>query len=235
LRVTALSSQENELAVIPDLVLPADINTRYDVYFTDKRIAIVCMGPVNRFGYGLGKIHTYPAASSAISPPMSYVDEKDKVNVEEELSTMPLDELLKLSKKSCVYAIKEIQTLRLIWGKKPKLVILSEDFESKFAPDEQQFKQLLDLLTVEEPYCSKLEVAGKWMQLQELLAMVVCGGCGVENDLDALCCVNCGQELWEKTEDEAESVACGSCGRSNREGSIYCKQCGKPLRATDSS
>jgi hypothetical protein len=230
-----MPNEEKQLAVFPDVILSADINTRYDIHFTDRRIAIVCMGPANRFGYGIGKLHTYPAASSAITPPLTYVDEKDTVEAEEELSTVPLDELLELSKKSCQYAIKEIQTLRLIWGKRPKLVILSEDFESKFAPDAEQFKQLLDLLTTTEPYCSKLEVAGSWMQLQELLSLVVCGSCGAENDLDALCCVNCGQELWEKTVDEADSVACGSCGRKNREGSGYCKQCGKALSTVNSS
>jgi transcription elongation factor Elf1 len=224
-----MSNQEQQLLVIPDVILPADINTRYDIHFTDRRIAIVCMGPANRFGYGIGKLHTYPATSSAISPPLTYVDEKDKVEVEEELSTVPLDELLELSKKSCQYAIKEIQTLRLIWGKRPKLAILSEDFESKFTPEEEQFKQMLDLLTTTEPYCSKLEVAGNFMQLQELLAMVVCGNCGAENDFDALCCVNCGQKLWGQTEDEGKSIACGSCGKKNREGSVYCKQCGAAL------
>jgi hypothetical protein len=223
-----VTSQESELAVIPDVVLPGDINTRYDIHFTDKRIAIVCMGPADRFGYGIGKMRTFPSASSAVTPPLTYVDEKDKVDVEEELSTVPLDELLKLSKKSCVYTFKEIQTLRLIWGKRPKLLILSEDFESKFAPDEMQFKELLDLLTTTEPYCSKLEVAGSWVQLQELLSMVVCA-CGVENDLDAVCCVGCGQKLWEASPEEEYTVACTSCGKKNRQGSMFCKQCGKAL------
>jgi hypothetical protein len=228
-RNTTLSSQESELAVIPDVVLNADINTRYDIYFTSKRIAIVCMGPVDRYGYGIGKMHTFPSMSGAVSPPLTYVDEKDKVEAEEELSTVPLDELITLSKKSCVYAVKEIQTLRLIWGKRPKLVILSEDYESKFAPDEDQFKQLLDLLTTTEPYCSKLEVGGNWKQLQELLAMVVCGGCGVENDLDAVCCVNCGQKIREAPAKDEDAVACGSCGKKNRQESMFCKQCGATL------
>lgn len=230
-----MSTEEKQLLIIPDVVLPADINTRYDIHFTDRRIAIVCMGPANRFGYGIGKMHTYPAASSAITPPLTYVDEKDTVETQEELSTVPLDELLELSKKSCQYAIKEIQTLRLIWGKRPKLLVLSEDFESKFAPDEGQFKQLLDFLTTVEPYCSKLEIAGNYKQLQELLALVVCGSCGAENDLDALCCVGCGQELWEKTEEEADTVSCGSCGRMNWKDSAFCKQCGKALSAEGAS
>jgi hypothetical protein len=57
-----MSSQEEQLLVIPDVVLPADINTRYDIYFTDRRIAIVCMGPIDdRYGYSMGKMHTlYP-------------------------------------------------------------------------------------------------------------------------------------------------------------------------------
>jgi hypothetical protein len=228
-----MSSQEKQLLVIPDVVLVADINTRYDIHFTSQRIAIIRMGPVDRFVYGLGKMHTVPSASSAISPPLTYVDEKDKVEVEEELSTVPLDELMELSKKSCQYAFKEIETLRLIWSKRPKLLILSEDFESKFAPDEEQFKQLLDLLTTVEPYCSKLEIAGNWKQLQELLALVVCGGCGVENDLDAVCCVNCGQKIWELAPEEEYTVACSSCGKKNREGSVYCKQCGAKLNGAD--
>ena len=230
-----MSNQEKQLLVVPDVILAADINTRYDIHFTDRRIAIVCMGPADRFGYGIGKMHTFPAASSAITPPLTYVDEKDKVEVEEELSTVPLDELLELSKKSCVYAIKEIETLRLIWGKRPRLLILSEDYESKFAPDEEQFKQLLDLLTTTEPYCSKLEVAGKWEQLQGLLAMVVCCACGVENNLDAVCCVNCGQKIWEQPAEEEYSVACSSCGKKNLEGSAYCKQCGAALDKAESS
>lgn len=230
-----MSSQEKQLAVIPDVILPADVNTRYDIHFTNRRIAIVCMGPVDRYGYGIGKLHTFPSASSAITPPLTYVDEKDKITVEEELSTVPLDELLTLSKKSCVYAVKEIETLRLIWGKRPKLVILSEDFESKFAPDKEQFKQLIDVLTTNEPYSSKLEVGGNWKQLQELLAMVVCGSCGVENDLDAVCCVNCGQKIKEQPAEEETVVVCGSCGKRNREDSVYCKQCGAALKKVESS
>jgi hypothetical protein len=230
-----MSSEEKQLAIIPDVVLPADINTRYDIHFTDQRIAIVCMGPANRFGYGIGKLHTFPAASSAITPPLTYVDEKDKVEVEEELSTVPLDELLTLSKKSCEYAVKEIEALRLVWSKRPKFVVLSEDCESKFAPDEEQFKQLLDLLTTTEPYSSKLEVAGNWKQLQELLAMVVCGSCGVENDLDAVCCVNCGQKIKEQPADGEHSVACGSCGKKNVAEAMFCKQCGAALNKVEPS
>ena len=34
--------------VVRDVVLPADVRTRYDVYFSDRRVAIVCMGRAER-------------------------------------------------------------------------------------------------------------------------------------------------------------------------------------------
>jgi len=230
-----MSSQEEQLLVIPDVVLPADINPRYDIYFTDRRIAIVCMGPIDRYGYSMGKMHTFPSASGAVTPPMTYVDEKDTAEAEEQLSTVPLNDLLKLSKKSCQYTLDEVEALKLIWGKQPKFVVQSQDCESRFTPDEVQFNQLLELLTSFEPLSDKLKVAGNWKQLQALLTTVICGSCGGENDLDALCCVNCGQELWEQTEEEADSVACGSCSKKNTAEALFCKQCGKALHNTEPS
>ena len=44
-----MSNSERQLGVVKDLLLPIDAHTRYDVYFTDQRIAIVCMGKINRF------------------------------------------------------------------------------------------------------------------------------------------------------------------------------------------
>jgi len=230
-----MSSQEEQLLVIPDVVLPADINTRYDIYFTDRRIAIVCMGPIDRYGYSMGKMHTFPSASGAVTPPMTYVDEKDTAEAEEQLSTVPLNDLLKLSKKSCQYTLDEVEALTLIWGQQPKFVVQRQDCESRFTPDEVQFNQLLELLTSFEPLSDKLKVAGNWKQLQALLTTVICGSCGGENDLDALCCVNCGQELWEQTEEEADSVACGSCSKKNTAEALFCKQCGKALHNTEPS
>ncbi len=230
-----MPNQEEQILVIPDIVLPADINTRYDIYFTDRRIAIVCMGPADRYGYSTGKIHTFPAASGAVTPPMTYVDEKDTAEAEKQLSAVPLNDLLKLSKKSCQYALDEIEAVKLIWGKQPKFVVQSQDCESRFTPDDVQFKEILELLTCFEPLSDKLKVAGSWKQLQALLTTVVCGSCGGENDLDAVCCVNCGQEIWEQPSEEEAGVACGSCGKKNRQDSAFCKQCGKALRSAEST
>lgn|GEM_PF-1437006 len=230
-----MSSQEEQLLVISDVVLPADINTRYDIYFTDRRIAIVCMGSADRYGYSMGKMHAFPSASGAVSPPMTYVDEKDTAEAKEQLSTVPLNDLLKLSKKSCQYALGEVEAVKLIWGKQPKFVVQSQDCESRFTPDEVQFTQILELLTAFEPLSEKLRVAGSWKQLQALLTTVICGSCGGENDLDAVCCVNCGQEIWEQPAEEQRGVLCGSCGKKNTEEAAFCKQCGKALYNTEPS
>jgi hypothetical protein len=229
-----MTDQEKQIAIIEDIIIPADVNTRYDLIFTDKRIGIVCMGNVDRFAYGVMKLRTFPSTSSAVTPSLTYVDNEDKIpEIEEEVSAMSLSDILKLSKKSGQYSYSEIEQLRLVWGKKPKFAILSADCESKFAPDPDQFKQLIDLLMSVEPLSSKLEVAGNWKELQTILARVVCGNCGVENDLDAVWCVNCGQKIRDLIAVEADGVTCSLCLRKNRAESAFCKQCGEILTKKD--
>jgi hypothetical protein len=221
-----MPNQEKPPVIIRDIVLPVDYNTRYDLYFTDSRIGIVCMGSVDRFGYAAMKLRSIPSASGAVSPPLTYVDEDETKSVEDELAKMPFSDILKLSKKSSAYTHQEIEKVRLVWGKKPKFVIVSADCESKLAPDQEQFMQLFDLLTTFEPLTSKLEVAGNWKQLQQILRAVRCGECGVENDLDAVCCVNCGQKIQKKAPTEPSGMACKSCGTKNKKEAVFCKQCG---------
>lgn len=231
-----MPNQEEQITIIRDIVLPADYNTRYDIYFTDTRIAIVCMGSIDRYRSEQFNVRAFPASSSAVSPPLTYIDQRKTTGVEEELSKMPLDDILKLSKKSCYYTYEEIESVRLAWGKKPKFGIFSADSESKFSPDEDQFKQLLDLLTTFEPLCDKLVIAGYWKELQTILAKFVCGNCGVENDLDAICCVNCGQKLKEQPEQqeiEDAGIPCSVCGKTNMENASFCKQCGAKLAETE--
>jgi hypothetical protein len=224
---------EKRLGIIKDIVLPVDTDSRYDLYFTDRRIAIVFMGSANRSGNGM--LRSFPSASAAVTPPLTYVENRGEVEkVEEELSRMPISDILKLSKKSCYYTYEEIEELRLVWGKKPKFAILSQDSESKFIPDEVQFKQLIDLLSKIEPLSGKLEVAGNWRDIQGILSMVVCDSCGQENDLDAVCCVNCGQKIKPPTASDASDVACKSCATANRAESLFCKQCGAALNLNNS-
>lgn len=230
-----MSNNEKRLGIIKDIVLPIDSDSRYDLYFTDRRIAIVFMGSVNRFSNDSFGLRSFPAASAAVTPPLTYVNNRSEVEkVEEELSGMPISDILKLSKKSCYYTYEEIEELRLVLGKKPKFTILSQDSESKFAPDEAQFKQLIDLLSTIEPLSGKLEVAGNWSDIQAILAMVVCSDCGVENELDAVCCVNCGQKIKAQTTTDPSDIACKSCGTANRAESLFCKQCGAALNLNNS-
>ena len=44
-----MATSERLLGIVKDVVLPADFRTRYDVYFTDRRVAIVCLGRAERF------------------------------------------------------------------------------------------------------------------------------------------------------------------------------------------
>ena len=170
MRIGCLSVSEKQLIIIKDVFLPVDINTRYDVYFTDKRIAIVCMGKANRF-------ESEPAGEvSVISafgvPPVtsSHVEKtENKQTIDQETKNWGIDDLLKLSKKSCFYTHDEIEEVKLILGHKPKFIILSKDCESKFSPNEDQIKQICEILPAIETLRNKFSIAGNWNILQELL------------------------------------------------------------------
>ncbi len=225
-----MSNTEKRLGIIKDIVLPIDTDSRYDLYFTDRRIAIVFMGSADRFSSGNVGLRSFPSASAAVTPSLTYVESRSEIEkIEEELSRMPVNDILRLSKKNCYYTYEEIEELRLVWGKKPKFIILSQDSESKFIPNEEQFKELTDLLSTIEPLSNKLEVAGNWKDIQDILSKVVCNNCGVGNELDAMCCVNCGQKIKEPAASDTSPITCGSCGTKNREGSLFCKQCGAVL------
>ena len=85
---------------------------------------------------------------------------KNRQMIEEQIKELPLDEKIKLSKKSCFYTYDEIEEVKLVSGKKHKFVILSKECISKFAPDEEQFKQLFDLLPTIDMLKDKLSIFG---------------------------------------------------------------------------
>ena len=87
-------------------------------------------------------------------------ERKNKQIMEEQIKELTLDEKLKLSKKSCFYTYDEIEEVKLISGKKPKFTILSKECVSKFSPNEEQFKQLTDLLPTIEMLKNKLSIFG---------------------------------------------------------------------------
>ena len=170
-----VSSSEKQLGIVRDIVLPLDINTRYDVYFTDKRIAIVCMGKANRFeSEPEGQVSVISAFGV---PPVtsSHVEKtENKQTIDQETKNWGIDDLLKLSKKSCFYTYDEIEEVKLILGHNPKFVILSKDCESKFSPNEVQIMQLCEILPSMETLRNKFSVAGNWNVLRELLKTHFC-------------------------------------------------------------
>ncbi len=165
-----MSSLESQIAIVKDVFLPLDVKSRYDLYFTDRRIAIVCMGRAKRFeSETLDSVSLMPSAFGVPPPAGSCVEKTpSSQSVEEEIRNWSLDDILRLSKKSCYYTYDEIEELKLVLGHKPKFEILSEECESKFSPSPEQLKALIDLLPNIEPLRSKLSVAGNWNVLQEI-------------------------------------------------------------------
>jgi ribosomal protein L40E len=227
-----LPDSEFQFGVIKDILLPLDIPTRYDVYFTNKRVAIVCMGHSKRVDYGATQSRSF---LYGLAPePLINADEqiKNKQIIEEKINSLSLDEKLKLSKKSCFYTYEEIEEVKLISGKRPKFVILSEECVSKFSPTQEQFKQLTDLLPTIEILRSKTSILGnlelKAPQLDSTIFS--CKYCGSKNDADAMFCESCGMRLKEETDNPAE-LTCSSCGARNKIQASFCKKCGTHMRA----
>ena len=165
-----MSSLEKQLGIIRDLLMPADAKRRYDIYITDRRIAIVCMGKAKHLeAESFEPISAMPSAFG-VPPPAETLVEKipDMRQVEEEIKNWQLDDILRLSKKSGYYTYDEIEEVKLILGHRPKFEILSEECESKFSPNPQQMETLLDLLPSIEALKNKLAVAGNWKVLQEI-------------------------------------------------------------------
>jgi ribosomal protein L40E len=233
-----MSGSEQKFAVIKDVVLPIDISTRYDVYFTDKRIAIVCMGRANRSD--LEEVgQPYLMSQVLGGPPQASTDRDYKTKrrqVEQEVNALSLDEVLKISKKSCFYTYGEIEKIKLIPGRKPKFTILSKECISKFSPNPDQFMQLSVLLPKIEMLKDKLLIFGNTAQTMiappeiSTSTSPVCKECGYVNDADAIFCQRCGTKIQEQSPSEnLTMLTCHSCGTNNKLQASFCKKCGEPI------
>ncbi len=226
-----MPDSERQLGVIKDILLPLDNPTRYDVVFTDKRIAIVCMGHSSRFEH----IDGYPSSLYGIAPtalPNTNDKQINRQKMEEEINSLPLNKKLELSKKSCFYTYEEIEEVKLISGKKPKFIILSEECVSKFAPNQEQFMQLLDFLPTFEMLKGKTSILGNsgLRTPQEESNTLNCKYCGSKNDSDALFCERCGMKIKDEINNYA-GLICSSCGAENKNKASFCKKCGSPTHA----
>ena len=104
-------------------------------------------------------------------PPItsSYIEKIENMQaIDQEIKNLSIDDLLKLSKKSCFYTYDEIEEVKLILGHKPKFIILSKECESKFSPDEEQVKQLSEILPSIVTLRNKFSIAGSWNKLHEI-------------------------------------------------------------------
>jgi ribosomal protein L40E len=225
---------ERQLGIVEDLLLPLDIATRYDVYFTDKRIAIVCMGRSRRVDSEASEHRSYlfGVAPEALTNPNE--QRKNRQIIEEQIKELALDEKLKLSKKSCFYTYDEIEEVKLVAGKNHKFVILSKECISKFAPNEEQFKQLTDLLPTVDMLKNKFSIFGnlELNAIQEVKsAPFKCKYCSYDNDFDAVFCQNCGNLIQREipSNQAFAEITCSSCGAKNKERALFCKKCGTPI------
>ena len=234
-----MSSSERKLAIIKDVVLPIDVSTRYDVYFTDKRIALVCMGRANRSN--LEEVGRPYLMSQVLGGPPPVSNDEDYIikrqEIEEEINSLALDDVLKISKKSCFYTYDEIEKVKLIPARKPKFIILSKECISKFSPNPEQFTQLSDLLPKIKMLKDKLLIYGNTLQTRTIhqekssIKDPACQCCGYVNDFDAIFCQNCGTKIQKQTppNEDTKMLTCRCCGTENKMQASFCKKCGDPI------
>jgi len=226
-----MSAPEKVLGVVKDVVLPADVRTRYDIYVTDTRVAIVCMGRATRFESDTEEVLSFmPSAFGVPAPVLPTSTKRERPSIDEEAKDLSLDDLLKLSKKSCFYTLQEIEEIKLVWGSKPKLLILSKDCESKFLPDTNQADQFMEIIPSVEGLKDKLWISGKYEELYGKSPLSVCKSCGLINDTDAAYCQACGKKLEETANLPPSELTCGKCGTKNKSDTSFCKQCGNPIQ-----
>lgn len=161
---------EKVLGVVKDVVLPVDVRTGSDVYFTDRRVAIVCLGRADRYESDTAEALSAMPSVFGVPPPVASHSEnvQSRESIDEKIKDLSLDDILRLSKKSCFYTNDEIEEVRLVCGHGAKFVILSKECESKLSPDEEQFKQLSEILLGIAALKSKLWIAGKYSALLEM-------------------------------------------------------------------
>ena len=73
-----MSISERVLGIVNDIVLLVDAGTRYDVYFTDRRVAIVCMGRADRFESDSQGPLSLMASVFGVPPPVTSYAEKNR-------------------------------------------------------------------------------------------------------------------------------------------------------------
>jgi hypothetical protein len=163
-----MSGSEMLIGIVKDIILPVDVNTRYDVYFTDRRVSIVCLGQATRFESEKSAHISFMPSPFGVPPvTSSYIEKSENLgSIDEEIKGLSIDDLLKLSKKSCYYTHEEIEEIKLLLGHKSKFIILSKDCESKFLPSEEQVFQLIEILPKIGTLRGKFSVAGNWTLLE---------------------------------------------------------------------
>ena len=193
------------------------------------------MGRATRFeSESIEQLSAVPSLFGVPSPMASNMEKtQNRELVDEKIKDWSLDDILKLSKKSCFYSNEEIEEVKLVWGETPKFEVLSEDCESEFAPDEEQFQQLFETIQTVEGLKDKLWISGKFTTLcGESIMTPVCKFCGASNDPDAVYCQSCGKRLGDETVniEPSSKLTCSSCGTKNKAQASFCKRCGTAIK-----
>jgi hypothetical protein len=122
----------------------------------------------------------------------------------------------------------------LVSEKKLKFIILSKECVSKFSPNEEQFKQLIALLPTIEMLKNKLSIFGN-LDLNTIdevrSTTLACKYCCYENDLDAVFCQSCGNQIQKETPSNPTitEISCSCCGAKNKVQALFCKKCGTSI------
>jgi hypothetical protein len=142
-----MSTSERQIAIIRDVVVTRDSKNRFDLFFTDKRIAIIYVGGKGERVYGPGGL-IGSLVGEGITALSKKIAKDNLKETEENMKNFSLDELLATEKRNCFYTYDEIEEIKLyaLNHEGFKFIILSEECEGEFSPNKEQYSQLCNIL-----------------------------------------------------------------------------------------
>jgi hypothetical protein len=159
-----MSTSERQIALIRDVVVSRDSKNRFDLFFTDRRIAIICVGGKGERFYGTGGL-----IGSLVGEGITVLSKKiandNLKETEENMKNFSLDELLAMEKRNGFYTYDEIEEIKLYAMKHGffKFIILSEECEGEFSPNKEQYAELCGLLPSIDALKGKInDIPMKW-------------------------------------------------------------------------
>jgi hypothetical protein len=146
-----MQNPERQIAVIRDILCTDDYLSKYDLYITDRRLAVI--KTKHFYNDGTGGVGWYLVGSNLVD----IIEQRDeaaakrKKELKEKFENLSLDEKIGCRYENFAVNYEEIIQIKLNeqhfpW-REATLKIVSKEKKAKFHPTKEQFEQLSDVLS----------------------------------------------------------------------------------------